>query len=261
VSVERSNAPFITTSWDDGHPSDLRVADLLDKHGMRGTFYVPCANSEGKPVMGAAEIVELGRRFEIGGHTRDHVVLTEMPAHRADSQIRANKNRLQDLLGREVTGFAYVRGRHNRIVRDLVDKAGYRYARTVKNLTSAPGRDRLQVPTTAQFFPHSRATYLRNYLKGGPTFDRTAALAAVLSSDRLSVGLTHAAEAAVRSGRSFHLWGHSWELDVHDLWGELDRLLGRLREFDVRFGTNAAWCEGLTASAGFDRVLLSEGFS
>jgi hypothetical protein len=32
---------YITTSWDDGHPSDLRVAELLIKHGLRGTFYVP----------------------------------------------------------------------------------------------------------------------------------------------------------------------------------------------------------------------------
>ena len=33
--------PFwITTSWDDGHTLDLRLADLLDKYDLRGTFYV-----------------------------------------------------------------------------------------------------------------------------------------------------------------------------------------------------------------------------
>ena len=31
----------ITTSWDDGHPLDLRVAELLAKYGLQGTFYVP----------------------------------------------------------------------------------------------------------------------------------------------------------------------------------------------------------------------------
>jgi hypothetical protein len=35
---------YITTSWDDGHPSDLRLADLLHKHSLRGTFYVPPEN-------------------------------------------------------------------------------------------------------------------------------------------------------------------------------------------------------------------------
>src|SRR6202011_3005986 len=137
MPAELVDAPLlVTTSWDDGHPSDLRVADLLEKHGLSGTFYVPSTNSEGRPVMRSIEIAELGHRFEIGGHTQDHISLTETSPHLAATQIVANKHRLEDLLGREVWGFAYVRGRHNRIVRDLVAKAGYRYARTVTNLMS-----------------------------------------------------------------------------------------------------------------------------
>lgn len=123
---------LVTTSWDDGHPSDLRLADLLEKHGLRGTFYVPCANSEGRPVMRPSEVVEVGRRFEIGGHTRSHVSLTEMTPCQATDQIRANKDRLQNLLGREVCGFAYVRGRHNPMVR----------VSWTKRVTSTPERSR-----------------------------------------------------------------------------------------------------------------------
>jgi hypothetical protein len=29
---------YITTSWDDGHPLDLRVAELLAKYGLKDTF-------------------------------------------------------------------------------------------------------------------------------------------------------------------------------------------------------------------------------
>ena len=29
---------YITTSWDDGHPLDFRVAELLAKYGLPGTF-------------------------------------------------------------------------------------------------------------------------------------------------------------------------------------------------------------------------------
>jgi peptidoglycan-N-acetylglucosamine deacetylase len=239
---------LVTTSWDDGHPSDLRVADLLEKHGLRGTFYVPCSNSEGRPVMRSTEIVQVGRRFEIGGHTQNHISLTEIAPRLAANQIRANKKRLEDLLGREVCGFAYVRGRHNCIVRGLVDEAGYRYARTVKNLMSTLGPDRLQVPTTTQFFAHSTSTYVRNYMSGGPTPQRTTILAAVLRGDELATRLSRAAWACARSGGYFHLWGHSWELDEHDLWNELDRLLGRLRELDARYVTNAAWCASLVMS-------------
>lgn len=233
---------LVTTSWDDGHPSDLRLAELLEKHGVAGTFYVPSSNSEGRPVMRSSEIAELGRYFEIGGHTQNHMVLTDVAPDAAADQIIVNKFWLENLLGREVCGFAYVRGRHNRTVRRLVKQAGYRYARTVKNLVSSPGSDRFQVPTTTQFFAHPTSTYVRNYLSNGPSLNRAANLAAVLSDDKLVVRLSRVAEACARSGGYFHLWGHSWELDEHDLWGELDSLLGRLRQINARFVTNFAWC-------------------
>ena len=96
--------------------------------------------------MGPSEIAELGRVFEIGGHTRDHLPLIEIASDLAADQISANKHRLENLLGREVCGFAYVRGQHNRVVRGLVEKAGYRYARTVKNLMSTPEFDLFRLP-------------------------------------------------------------------------------------------------------------------
>jgi len=246
MKAEAAGTPLlVTTSWDDGHPSDLRIADLLEKHGMSGTFYVPCTNSEGRPVMESTEIAQLGRRFEVGGHTRDHVSLTDIAPHLAAGQIRANKHRLEDLLGREVCGFAYVRGHHNRTVRSLVAKSGYRYARTIKNLMSTPGFNRFRVPTTTQFFNHREQTYLRNYLSGGLTLRRAAILSAVLVNTELATRLSKAAEACLREGGYFHLWGHSWELDEHDLWGELDHFLGRLRQLRANFVTNSEWCASL----------------
>ena len=40
-------ATYITTSWDDGHPLDLRVAELLSEYHLQGTFYVPIAAEAG----------------------------------------------------------------------------------------------------------------------------------------------------------------------------------------------------------------------
>lgn len=236
---------LVTTSWDDGHPSDLRVADLLEKHGIGGTFYLPCTNSEGRPVMRPTEIAQVGRRFEIGGHTQDHISLTEIAPQIAAQQVCANKHWLEDILGREVSGFAYVRGHHNRTVRSLVAKAGYRYARTVKNLMSTPGSGRFLVPTTAQFFAHHQSTYIRNYLRGGPTLQRGTILSAILIDAGFPARLSRAAESCARSGGYFHLWGHSWELDEYNLWSELDYFLTLLRQLPVRFVTNAEWCASL----------------
>jgi peptidoglycan/xylan/chitin deacetylase (PgdA/CDA1 family) len=179
--------------------------------------------------MQPAEIGALAQRFEIGGHTRSHLCLTQMPTMLAASEIVSNKHWLEDVLCREVPGFAYVRGCHNRTVRRLVRDAGFRYARTVKNLASAPGPNRFAIPTTVQFFPHSASTYFRNYVSGGPTPQRLRILNALLGERSLVERLSKAAEICLRSGGCFHLWGHSWELDEYELWGELDRFLQRLR--------------------------------
>src|SRR5579885_3370187 len=93
---------LVTTSWDDGHPSDLRIAELLDKHRLKGTFYVPRSNCEGRAVMTCAEIASLAPRFEIGGHTQDHVSLTELDPAAAFEQIQSNKRWLEDVIGDEV---------------------------------------------------------------------------------------------------------------------------------------------------------------
>ena len=232
---------LVTTSWDDGHPADLRLAELLTKYGLQGTFYVPSCNSEGKPVMTPLEIAVLAGQFEIGGHTRDHVRLTEVTPKQAAGQILSNKQWLESLLGREIRGFAYVGGRHNRIVRELVASGGYSYARTIKNLMSTPGIDPMEVPTTIQFFPHSKGTCFRNLMSGGPTLRRAAVLAPFLSVDGLAKRCFEVATACAAQGGYFHLWGHSWELDRHALWPELESLFGQLRELGVVSLTNDAW--------------------
>ena len=38
--------------------------------------------------MRPADIAEIGRRFEVGGHTRDHVILTNIAPEIAEGQIR-----------------------------------------------------------------------------------------------------------------------------------------------------------------------------
>lgn len=230
---------FVTTSWDDGHPSDRRLSDLLERHAARGTFYVPTRNAEGRPVMSGPDLIRLGRYNEIGGHTKDHIPLTGLPAGSAYEQIRANKLFLEDSLSRSVPGFAYVRGANNLKTRKLVRRAGYRYARGIKSLTSHRPSQPFAMPVTIQFFPHQTKTYVKNFISGGPTYHRTRLLCATISDLPLAARCFALARACLRSGRHFHLWGHSWELDEYDLWSELDNFFTRLRELQPIYVSNA----------------------
>ena len=68
---------WITTSWDDGHPLDMRLAEMLVCNKLKATFYIPRHIPSG--VMSQAQVRELSQTFEIGGHTLDHVFLPTVP--------------------------------------------------------------------------------------------------------------------------------------------------------------------------------------
>src|SRR5579872_6682713 len=92
---------FVTVSVDDGHPTDLRTAELLHKYGLKATFYAPAANPE-RPVMSATDLRRLSSSFEVGGHTLNHVPLPSLPRERAWAEIVDCKNWLEDLTGKTV---------------------------------------------------------------------------------------------------------------------------------------------------------------
>src|SRR5437588_7352721 len=80
---------YITTSWDDGHPLDFRVAALLAKYGLRGTFYVP--RSAETDTMTVVQLRELSGSFEIGAHTLHHGDLTGATEQQARQEIVDSK--------------------------------------------------------------------------------------------------------------------------------------------------------------------------
>ncbi len=241
--------PFVvTTSWDDGHPSDLKVADLLAKYGLAGTFYVPNRNIEGRNVMSQSEIRVLARGFELGGHTCDHRVLVGLQHAALNEQIGSNRAWLQDTLGQEVAGFCYVRGRFDTRVRSAVQQAGFSYARTVRNLCCGSGFDPFQTPTTLQFYPHARSVYLRNYLQNGG--GDPVLLLAALSTGNFEKRFSAVLDAARSRGNHMHLWGHSWELDEFDLWADLETTFQAINRSipDLRAVNNAETVALLSAA-------------
>lgn len=222
------------TSWDDGHPNDERVADMLAKYGLRGTFFVPCYNVEGREVMDAGTLRRISDAgFEIGGHTRDHVFLPAICPEGMDFQIAGGKDWMEQQIGRRTESFCYPGGYITNDVIARVRGAGYKYGRTIENFRFDLGDDPLLMPTSVQFFPHRRGVLLRNLMKWGWSGRalNPCLIAAVLSGgDYVTRALRLVDFAAGRSGGVFHLWGHSHELGKYDLWQDLDCLLRAVAE-------------------------------
>jgi peptidoglycan/xylan/chitin deacetylase (PgdA/CDA1 family) len=217
-----------TCSIDDGHPSDLKMAELLSKHGLRATFFIPVKNQEGFPVMTAPQMRELAQHFEIGSHTYDHCFLKYVPIAEAHYQIAEGKRRLEDILGHTVSGFCYPGGAYRPGDAEMVRACGFRYARTTKNLCFDAGDRPYEMPTTLQLYPHGRTVYLRNYARFGNWRERSEALQLALRHESWVDRLYGLFDHANQRGRAFHLWGHSRDLDQFDSWSELDRFLAHV---------------------------------
>lgn len=220
----------MTTSWDDGHPLDQRVAELLAKYGLTGTFYIPLQNS--RPVMSGAEIRRLSETFEVGAHTVDHVVLTEVSQETAEGQIRESKMKLEEITGKPCEAFCFPKGRFHRNHVEMVSNAGFLCARTVELLSSQFPRRRENiylVPTTIQTNPHSISTYVKNLAKRLSLTSLTNLLLRTRSQDW--VESAHLMLNFVTRHRGvFHLWGHSWEIEERDQWSQLESIFRQMQE-------------------------------
>ncbi|MGE0878791.1 MAG: polysaccharide deacetylase family protein [Acidimicrobiia bacterium] len=231
----------VTTSWDDGHRLDERLAGLLERYGIAGTFYVAPDNREFAPRdrLAPGGVVELAERFEIGGHTRRHVVLTSIDPRTARTEIMDGKLALEELIARPVTSFCYPRGEFEANHVAIVREAGFTYGRTVVRHVTAPTGDPLRTPTTVHAYRHLRDVAAVARLGGSPR----RMMGRFTSWDELAIARF---DRMLGTGGVYHLWGHSWEVEQFGDWNRLERVLAHISRRDtVRYATNA---ESLSAA-------------
>lgn len=222
----------VTTSWDDGHILDTRLAELLTRYGIKGTFYVAPRDKEILPKdrLTDEQILKLSEYFEIGAHTMTHPRLTITYDADARREIHDSKSYLENVIGKPVTSFCYPAGyfdeRHVSMVRD----AGFSIARTVGRFATEV-KNPLTLATTAHAYRHwSDALPIMQHA-GLVQFFRQ-----YLNWDDLAISLFDKTE---RDGGVFHLWGHSWEIEKNADWARLERVLKHIGGRDgVSYATN-----------------------
>jgi peptidoglycan/xylan/chitin deacetylase (PgdA/CDA1 family) len=229
-----------TTSWDDGSVHDLRLAEILAKYGVKGTFYIPLRNSErDHDILSSGDILRISKSFEVGGHTFSHVVLTMLSDRNAESEIKEGKKALEDIIGCGLESFCFPRGKFKqKHVRMAID-SGFKYARTAGYIRIFSPIDKIKglMHPTLQFYPHSACTYIKSAIKRN---DFESAGNILMNINKLSEWEKFAhglLDKCLESGGVFHLWGHSWEIEKHALWDDLERFIG-----DVSKHKNVVFC-------------------
>lgn len=235
---------FVTTSWDDGHQLDLKVAGLLKECGCQGTFYVSPLSHETPPQtrLRAADICELSTTFEVGSHTLTHADLTRLSPVEAAYEIREGRRAVEDIINRPATSFCYPYGAYRPEHVAMVKEAGCLVGRTIRRFSVGCEGDPLQMATT---------THAARYKADAWRIARTVSPTRMLRMWRNWDLLARSVFQDVRAhGGVIHLWGHSWEIERNNDWGRLASLLRELASLDnVTMLTNAELGEHMRAVA------------
>lgn len=189
----------VTLSYDDGITPDLRLADILDRHGLKCTFNVnagalgePITKCEGRRMV-AEEVASLAARgHEIAAHGYKHKFLTPLPTPALLYEMLRDRRELEQIVKKPVFGLAYAMGDYDGRVIEVLRRAGFLYARTV-HATRA-----FRTPPEP--------------LEWNPTCHHN------------DPRLMELAEAFVKNTKDndrpllFYLWGHSYEFEAEKSW-------------------------------------------
>ena len=207
--MTNTNPIRVVQCWDDGVTDDIRLIEILRKHGAKASFNLNAAlhkNDSGpawrykdiKDVLRIprGDLVSVYDGFLIANHTATHPWLTKITPAEAEREIRDGKDALEQLFGYPVMGFAYPFGGYNPAIEEMVRAAGHVYARTCVNV--------------ADVFPpqNPMAFHANCHFHAKDFWDR----------------FNHVAT----EGGVFYFWGHSYEIVTEDDWTAFDRQIGVL---------------------------------
>lgn len=209
----------ISISIDDGHPLDMKAAEILGKKNIHTTFYIPIKNSTGRPTLNRKQIKWLSQQpnFEIGGHTYNHIDCTKVSLKQAEEEMRSGKEALEDIIGKPVTAFAWPWGKYNRKLIEIAKQAGFSHCRSALLINLHPySQKEYLIHPNMHLYPHPYFRYIYHslLLKDILTFQECLKGFPKQLTDIIT---------KIKSINSTHFWFHSWELEKLDMWKVLKK--------------------------------------
>ena len=125
-------AKALTMSYDDGRKDDIRLVEIFNRHGIRGTFninYGPISRNHPLRIT-PEQVKELYKGHEVATHALEHPTMERCPITEVVQQIMEDRKGLEKLTGELVRGHAYPNGSFSAEIKALLPSLGIAYART-----------------------------------------------------------------------------------------------------------------------------------
>lgn len=120
----------IVITFDDGYEDNYRAAfPILERQGMRGTFFVVTGRMGTSGYMNWRQVREMSLRgMEIGSHTVNHYTLNEINLKELERELRGSRLMLENNVPAAAPIFANPFGEAAPAVVDLLSRTGYKAA-------------------------------------------------------------------------------------------------------------------------------------
>ena len=166
----------VTFSYDDGITQDIRLIELLDRYGLRGTFNLNLGRQKETDTFRKSDIIvkhlnvcDLTKVYaghEVAGHTDTHAHLELLDDDAAREEVRRCQDGLQQLFGRQMYGMAYPFGTYNDRTVEILAEENVRYSRTcIQTEGFEVPVDLLRLPTTCRHANSNLLTLAREFVE------------------------------------------------------------------------------------------------
>lgn len=182
----------LTMSYDDAPPEDLRLLEIFNENGIRGTFHIISGRIFNR--MSPEKVGEIYAGHEISCHMFTHPFSNDLPDMSLLAEITEDRRALERAAGYVVRGMSYPYGNYSKHGIELLRAAGIEYSRTTR-------------ATNAYTLPE-------DFLEWHPTCHH---------NDNILSKFNDFIEND-RWGRSrlFYIWGHSFEFPRNDNWNVIE---------------------------------------
>ncbi len=217
----------VSFSWDDGAPEDKKMATLFEKYEVPCKLFVPTKNREGRDTLSSEDIKSISSELiSFGGHTYNHVYLTELPLEIAKEEVLSNVKYLEDILNRKIEHFCFPGGKYNFVLlQELKDR--FSTLRTADTMCSS-FCGKLRKPTF-HFYPRGNKSLFGNSIRNQDKifFPLFKSIYEKDYFDKMKKIISKVDDS--KFDYKIHIWGHSWEVEELQLWNKLEDLLQFLK--------------------------------
>jgi len=219
----------ITFSYDDGVTQDIRLIELFNKYGLKGTFnlnseFLGGFNSlvrDGRTITHnknkAEDVRHIYDGHEVAVHTLTHPFLPDIEDdHEIIRQVEQDRLNLSELTGYEVVGMAYPCGGDcfdERVKKLIRENTGVKYSRTTNS--------------TFDFDLQTDLVEFNPSVYHHVEFDKMIELGKQfldLKTDKPQI---------------YYVWGHAYEFDIYQNWDKFEAFLEMMSgRDDICYCTN-----------------------